>query len=130
MEWRELCWSKLYFIYMIYTFMLSHFSLLVRNVITHSLWVICVWILWWSRTLCSWEQMVRWITIENFTLEDVRIQYSNMMWNWDIGFCNICIMFWTCYLCYFSLFNLFPFVKIGWPWFESKIFSYSYLISF
>ena len=70
-EWDELCLSKLYFVYMICISILSHFFLLVRNVITHSLCVVCVWILWWSRTLCSWEKMVRWMVIENLMLEGV-----------------------------------------------------------
>ena len=38
---------------------------LFENVITHSLCVVCVWIPWWSRTLCSWENMTRWIALKN-----------------------------------------------------------------
>ena len=59
---------------------------LSRNVITHFLCIVCVWILWWSQTLCSWEQMTRWIALSNLVLEDVRAQFSNKMWYWDIGF--------------------------------------------
>ena len=66
-----------------------------RNVITHSLCVVCVWILWWSRTLCSWEQRTRWIALRNLVLEDTRTQYSNRMWHRDMSFCFNCMMFWT-----------------------------------
>ena len=95
-EWRELCWSKLYFIYMICISMLSCFSLLVRNVLTHSLCVVCVWILWWSQTLCSREQMVRWMNMENLMLEDAGTQCFDRMWHWDMGFYINCMKFWTC----------------------------------
>ena len=86
------------------------FEWLKNNVITHSLCVFCVWILWWSQALNSWEQMVRWMTMENVTLEAAGTQYSKWMWHWHMDFCIICIMFWTC--CFIiPLFNLFPFVK-------------------
>ena len=94
-EWRELCLSKLYLIYMICISMLSHFSLLARNVMTHSPCVICVWILWWSWTLCLWEQIVRWMVMENLMLKDAGTQCSNRMWYWGIGFYINCMKSWT-----------------------------------
>jgi len=69
-----------------YIYMLSHFSLLDSNVITHSLCVVCVWILWWSRTLYSWEQMIRWMAMEKLMLEDAGTPCSNRMWHWGLGF--------------------------------------------
>ena len=85
-KWCELCLSKFYFVYMISIPTCCFvFSLLVRNVITHNLCAICVWILWWSQTLCSWEQMIRWITMKNLMLEDMGTQCSDRMWHWDIG---------------------------------------------
>ena len=91
--------------------MLSYFSLLVRNVITHSLCVVCVWILWWSRALCLWEQMIRWMILESLMLEAAGTQCSNRMWHWDMDFCNICIMFWTCYFMLFRSLTCFLFKK-------------------
>ena len=67
------------------------FSLLVRNVITHSPCVICVWILWWSWTWCSGEQMTRWNALKNHVLKDVGTQCSDRMWHWGIGFYINCI---------------------------------------
>ena len=90
-EWHELCLSKLYFIYMICISMLPRFSLIVMNVITHSLRVVCVWILWWSQTLYSWEQIVRWMTMENLMLEDVGTQSFDRMWHWSICFYINCM---------------------------------------
>ena len=84
-ELRELCLSKLYLIYMI-CISSCLVSLLVRNVITHSPCVICVWILWWSWTLCSGEQTTRWIDLRNLVLKDVETQRSDRMWHWGIGF--------------------------------------------
>ena len=84
------CISFIWYVYLCY------FSLLVRNVITHSLCVVCVWILWWSWTLYSWEQMVRWMVMKNFMLEDAGTQCSDRMWHWDMGFCINCMKFWTC----------------------------------
>jgi len=89
--------SKLYFIYMTCISMLFCFSLLVRNVITHSLHVVCVWMQWWSRTFCSWEQMIRWIAMENLMLEYAGTQCFGRMWHCDMSFYIICITFWTCY---------------------------------
>ena len=55
-KWRELYLRNFYFVYIIFIpTCYLFFSQLVRNVITHSPCVVCVWILWWSRTLCSWE---------------------------------------------------------------------------
>ena len=89
----EMTWVvfNLYFIYMICISMLSCFSLLVRNVITHSLRVVYVWILWWSRTFCSWENMVRWIAMENLMLEYAGTQCFGRMWHCDMSFYIICI---------------------------------------
>jgi len=92
-KWRELCLSKLYLIYMKCISMLFRFSLLARNVITHSPYSICVWILWWSWTLCLWEQMIKWMTMKN--LEDARIQCFDRMWHWDINFYINCMKSWT-----------------------------------
>ena len=93
-ELHELCLSKLYLIYM--TCISSCLvSILVRNVITHSLCVVCVWILWWSWTLCSGEQMIRWIALRNLVLKDVKTQCSDRMWHWCIGFYINCIKSYT-----------------------------------
>ena len=77
--------SKFYLVYMI-CISSCLVSLLVRNVITHSLCVVCVWILWWSWTLCSGEQMNRWMTMKNLMLEDTGTQRSDRMWHWGVGF--------------------------------------------
>ena len=66
---------------------------LFRNVITHSSCVVCNWILWWSRTLCSWEQMVRCIAMENLMLENDGTQCSSRIWHWGMSFCFKCMMF-------------------------------------
>ena len=94
-EWHELCLSKLYFIYMICISMFSCFPILVRNVINHSSCAICVWILWWSRTLCSWEQIVRRMTMENLMLKNAGTQCSDRMSHWDISFYINCMKSWT-----------------------------------
>jgi len=93
-KWSELCLSKLYFIYMICISMLSHFSLLARNMIIQSPRAICVWILWWSQPLCSWEQMVRWMTIKNLMLEDWGTQCYDRMWHCGICFYINCMKSW------------------------------------
>jgi len=93
----------LYFIYMIFISMLSRFSLLVRNVVTHFLCVVCICIMWWSRTLCSWKQMIRWMTIKNLMLKDARTQCSNRIWHWNMGFYIKCMKFWTCNFYHFVL---------------------------
>ena len=85
----------MYFNLLMYLFI----RILVRNVIVHSLCIVCIWILWWSQTLCSWEQMIRWMTLKNLVLEDVGTQYSDRMWPWGWVFTLIA---W----CYFSLFYL------------------------
>ena len=69
---------------------------LFRNVITHSLCVVCFWILWWSRTLSLWEQMVRWMALENLVLEDTETQCYDRTWHWGIILCINCIKFSTC----------------------------------
>ena len=97
----ELRVSKFYLVYMICIFSCL-VSLLVRNVITHSPCVICVWILWWSWTLCSGEQTTRWIALMNIMLKDVERQRSDRMWQWDISFYISCMM-----LVYFILFHWF-----------------------
>jgi len=87
LKWCELChsWTLLY-LYFCYNYIIvifiscmyaSIYLYLLRNVITHSLYVVCICILWWSRTLCSWEQMTRWIALRNLMLEDVETQYSD-----------------------------------------------------
>ena len=81
--------------------------------------------------LCSWEQMVRWITLKNLVLEGAWTQHSDTMWHWDMGFYIISIMFWICYFMLFQCLTCFPCVKkIGRPCFRSKMFSYPYLINF
>jgi len=89
-ELRELCVNKFYLVYMI---CISSFlaSLLVRNVISHSLCVVCVWILWWSWTLCLGEQMTRWIALRNLVLKVVETQRYDRMWHWRIGFYINCM---------------------------------------
>ena len=79
-ELCELYLSKFYFVYMI---CISSYlaSLLVRNVIIHSLCVVCVWILWWSWTLCSGKPMARWSALRNLVLKDIGIQCSDRMWH-------------------------------------------------
>ena len=71
------------------------FSLLVRNVITHSLCVVCVWILWWSWTLCSGKQMTRWISLRNLVLKDIKTQCSDRMWHEGISCYINCMRSWT-----------------------------------
>ena len=66
-------------------------SLLVRNVIAHSRFVVCVWIMWWFWTLCSGEQMTRWTALRNIMLKDVETQRSDRMWHWGIGFYINCM---------------------------------------
>ena len=100
-ELRELRVTKFYLVYMI-CISSCLVSLLVRNVITHSPCVVCVWILWWSWTLCSGEQMIRWIALRNIMLKDVETQRSDRMWQWDISFYISCMM-----LVYFILFHWF-----------------------
>ena len=86
----EMTWTifkyVLFCLYDIYTYLLSCFFPLVRNVITHSLCVVCVWIIWWSWTLCSGEQMTKWVVLRNLMLKDVGTQYSDRMWHWGISF--------------------------------------------
>ena len=89
-ELRDLCLSKLYLIYMICISTCCFVSLLVRNVITHSPCIVCVWILWWSRT-----QMIRWIMLRNLVLKDVGTQCSNRMWHWNMCFYINCMKSWT-----------------------------------
>ena len=89
-ELRELRVSKFYLIYMICIFSCL-VSLLVRNVITHSPCVVRVWILWWSWTLCSGEQMTRWTALRNIVLKDVETQRSDRMWHWGIRFYINCM---------------------------------------
>ena len=67
-------------------YMLSCFSLVIKNVITHFQFVVCVWILWWYSTLCSGEQMTRWTALRNIVLNDDMTQCSDRMWHWDISF--------------------------------------------
>jgi len=106
-------------LYNIYTYMLFYFSLLVRNVITHSLCVVCVWILWWSWTLCSGEQMARWSALRNLVLKDVGTQCSDKMWQWDISF----ILITWCESILFYLTDLTKyFCKFWLPYFESNMF--------
>ena len=94
-EWQSVrITCKFYLIYMI-CISSCLVSLLVRNVITHSPCVVCVWILWWSWTLYSWEQMIRWMTMKNLMLEDMRTQCFDRMWHWGIGFYINCIKSWT-----------------------------------
>ena len=81
----ELRVTKFYLVYMI-CISSCLVSLLVRNVMTHSPCVVCVWILWWSWTLCFGEQMTRWIALRNHVLKDVETQHSDRMWYWGIGF--------------------------------------------
>ena len=91
LKWCELCqsWALLYLYYCGYNYIIVilisylyasmyHYSL--RNVMTHSLCVVCVWIMWWSQTLCSWDQMIRWMTMENLVLQDGWTRYSDRMW--------------------------------------------------
>jgi len=90
--------SIIYFDYVLFICFVIFF------VITHSLCAICVWILWWSRTLCSWEQMTRWITLKNLVLKDVGTQCSNRMWHWE---CVFTLIAWH----YFILFYLTDLIK-------------------
>jgi len=107
LKWCELCpsWALLYlyccynYIIVIFTSYMYAFVYLysLRNVMTHSVCVVCVWILWWSWTMGSWEQMARWITLRNLVLEDAETQCSNRMWHWSKGFCFHFILFQTSY---------------------------------
>jgi len=74
---------------------------LLKNVMTHSSCVACVWILWWSWTLYSWEQMTRWIVLRNFVLKDARTQCFDRMWHWGMSFYFNSRMFRTCYFILF-----------------------------
>ena len=100
-ELRELLVSNFYLVYM-KCISSCLVSLLVRNVITHSTCVVCVWILWWSWTLWSGEQMTRWIALRNIMLKNIETQRSDRMWQWDISFYINCMM-----LVYFILFHWF-----------------------
>ena len=93
-ELRKLCLSKSYLIYMI-CISSCLVSLLVRNVITHSPCVVCVWILWWSWILCLREQMIGWIALRNLVLKGIGTQCSDRMWLWDISFYINCMKSWT-----------------------------------
>ena len=93
-ELRELCASEFYLVYMI-CISSCLVSLLVRNVITHSPCVICVWILWWSWILCLREQMIGWIALRNLVLKGIGTQCSDRMWLWDISFYINCMKSWT-----------------------------------
>ena len=96
--WNDVDYIKLsyvinvFIIYFDYVFVYLYFF---RNVITNSLCAIYVWILWWSRTLCTWEQMTRWMTLKNLVLKNIVIQYSDRMWHWSIGFYINCMKSWT-----------------------------------
>ena len=106
-EWQSggITWitCKFYLIYMICIFS-CFVSLLVRNVITHSPCVVCVWILWWSWTLCSGEQMTRWIALRNHVLKDVGTQRSDRMWHWGIGFYRRPYLSWSEFIIYLEKF--------------------------
>ena len=104
MMWIVLSW--VYYTYIIYRCAFVYLYLF-RNVITHSLYIVCVWILWWFRSLSSWEQMIRWMkTLKNLVLEDAETQCSNKMWYWGMNFCINCMKFWTynfyhfCFTCW------------------------------
>ena len=77
--------SSAYYTYIVCVYVFIYIYLF-RNMVTHSLCVACVWIVWWSQTLCSWEQMVRWMTLKNLVLENTKTQCSNRMWHWGISF--------------------------------------------
>ena len=105
----------IYFDYILFICFVNFFC-----VITYSLCAICVWILWWSQTLCSWEQMTRWMTLKNLVLGDVRTQCSDRMWHWGWVFYFNCIM-----LFYFILlhwFNKTFFCKLWQSCFEPNMF--------
>ena len=94
---RDECWNdvncaKLSLLYLYYICVFIYLYLFT-NVITHSLCFVCVWILSGSQSLCSWEQITRWITLKNLVLGDVRTQCSNRMWHWSMSLCFNCIMF-------------------------------------
>ena len=88
MWWNNVSYAQVncILLYNIYTYMLFYFSLLVRNVIIHSLCVVCVRILWWSWTLYSGKQMARWSDLRNLVLKDVGTQCTDRMWMWGISF--------------------------------------------
>ena len=103
-------------IYFDYIFVYLYF---LKNVITHSRCAICVWILWWIRTLCSWKQMNRWMTMKNPMLEDTRTQCSDRMWHWGWIF----ILIAWCYFIFFtSLIQQNIFCKLWRPCFEPNMF--------
>ena len=89
--------SIIYFNYVLFICFVNFFC-----VITYSLCAICVWILWWSQTLCSWEQMTRWMTLKNVVQEAVGTQCFDRMWHWGWVFYFNCIM-----LFYFILLHWF-----------------------
>ena len=91
LKWCELCpsWALLY-LYCCYNYIIvifisylytSVYLYSLKNVMTHSLCIICIWILWWSRTLCSWEQMTKWMTLKNLVQEDAGTQFYDRMWH-------------------------------------------------
>ena len=90
---------------------------LFRNVITYSLCIVCVWILWWFWTLCLWEHMIEWMTLKNFMLDKTRTQWCDGMWNWNMSLYIICIISWTCYFMLFCCLTCFLFGKIKWTTF-------------
>ena len=85
---------------------------LFRNVITHSLWAICVWILWWSRNLCLWEKMVRWMTLKNLVLEDAVTEHSDVALGPEFLYYLHNVLNMLLYVV--SLLNLFSFCKTNW----------------
>jgi len=105
--------SIIYFDYVLFICFVIFF------VITHSLCAICVWILWWYRTLCLWEQMIRWMTLKNLMPEDVDIQCSDRIWHWGWFFTLIA---W----CYFILFYLTDLTKHFFVNFDGLVLSRIY----
>lgn len=98
MIWIVLRWTCYTYIIYICAFVYLY---LFRSVIIHFLCVVCIWILWWFQTLCSWEQMTRWMTLNNLVLEDVETQCYDRIWHWNMDFCFNYMIFW---ICYFTLF--------------------------
>ena len=91
MKWDELCqsWVLLY-LYCCYNYIIVIFISYVyvfvylyslRNVMTHSICVVYVWILWWSQTLYLWEKMTKWIVLRNLLLKDAETQWFDRIWH-------------------------------------------------
>jgi len=80
--WIVLSWTC--YTYIICVCALSFISTyLFRDVINSLLCIVYVWIPRWSWILCSWEKIVRSMTLKKLVLEDAKTQYSDRLIIWS-----------------------------------------------